>query len=97
MPPARLMMSSPPRISIFTAHPGIATSGRGALTFAETCREFRNEVRQWKQAVFTGREEYDHAFDSELRNAGSRLCAQAQKTLEFCQRFTGTCDPSTAK
>jgi hypothetical protein len=63
------------------------------LHFAEWCGEFRYEVRQWKQAVFTGREVYDHAFDSELRNAGSRLSARAHKILEFCQRFTRTCDP----
>jgi hypothetical protein len=89
--------SSPYNVLATTNHilvgTSIATLDAALLNYAETCRQFRIEVRQWKQAVFTGREEYDHAFDSALRNTGSRLCARAQKTLDLCQQLPSTCDP----
>jgi hypothetical protein len=57
------------------------------------CREFVDGVRQWKDAVFCGRAEFDPEVEAVLKDEGRRLHARALDRYLHGRQSAASCDP----
>jgi hypothetical protein len=55
-------------------------------TYAQLCREFCDQIRQWGDAVFSGRSEFDTEVERVLKEGGSRLYARASAILAYARQ-----------
>lgn len=58
---------------------------------AEVCREFCDQVRQWRDAVFAGRVEFDPEVERVWREEGARVHSQAMWAWECGRGAEGRC------
>jgi hypothetical protein len=57
---------------------GCASSDADLRCYAELCREFRDQVEQWADAVFSGRVEFDPEAERVWKEEGWRLHSLAR-------------------
>lgn len=59
-----------------------ATIEEKLLHYAKLCRDYRDAIRAWAGAIFSGQIEFDSAVETLLRTTGEDLRARASDVLE---------------
>lgn len=68
-----------------------AALGADLRHYAELCREFCNQVRQWGLAVFSGRVELDPEVEEVLKEDGRRLYSRAMELWRYSEGSETSC------
>jgi hypothetical protein len=61
------------------------------LEYAILCCEFRNGIRQWGRAVFTGRAKFDPEVEKFWKDKAAKLFWRAFELLSYGERQEGPC------